>query len=84
MLVTHTAQCALDNTAVLTFAFQGLPNWYWDFYFPFLKERRENKRNRICFYSCNSLEHHFSDWGREVSVLVDILGQKVFLGSGWD
>lgn len=33
MLVTHTAQCALDNTAVLTFAFQGLSNRYLGFFF---------------------------------------------------
>lgn len=31
--MTHTAQCAPDNTAMLTFAFQGLSNWYLGFFF---------------------------------------------------
>lgn len=79
LLVTHTAQCAPDNMAILTFAFQGLSNWYLGFCF---NERME-KGSRICFYSCNSLEHHFLDWKRGVSILVGTLGQKV-LGSGWN
>lgn len=57
--MTHTAQCALDSTAILTFAFQGLSSWYWEFFF--FNIRIESKGNRICFYICNSLEHHFSE-----------------------
>jgi hypothetical protein len=33
-LVTHTGQCALDDTAILTLYFQGLYNFYLgDFFF---------------------------------------------------
>lgn len=63
LLVTHTPQCALHKTALSSLLFKDLPNDIWGD-FSFFNRRVKIKGNRICFYFCNYLEHHFSNQGR--------------------